>query len=243
MNKKEIASMIDQTLLSATATKEQVSAFCKEAADFGFASVCINPVYVSLAHEILKGSATKVCTVIDFPLGASSLQSKTDQADIAITDGADELDFVINMGFVKSHDWKSLTQELTVIIKSVKEASLFGSSDDEAPRGEVLTKLILETCYLSDEEIVESCKCAKEAGFDFVKTSTGFAILKDKDGKLLPNGATVHAVKLMRETVGQDMGVKASGGVHNYTEAMAVIEAGANRIGASSGVEIVSGAE
>ena len=220
MNKKEIASMIDQTLLSATATSKEVADFCKEAGEYGFASVCINPVYVSLASDVLKGTSTKVCTVIDFPLGAGGIQSKTSQADLAITDGADELDFVINLGLVKAHEWKELTAELTAVIKSVKEAAMF-AMEDEKPRSSITTKLILETCYLSDEEIVESCKCAKTAGFDFVKTSTGFAIMKDKDGKLLPNGATVHAVKLMRDTVGKDMGVKASGGVHNYKEAMA----------------------
>lgn len=242
MNKNEIAAMIDQTLLSASATEEQVSAFCKEAREYGFASVCINPGFVSLAHDILKGSRTKVCTVIDFPLGAGGLMTKTSQADIAITDGADELDFVVNLGLVKAHDWDALTEELTAVVKSVKEASMFATIDEE-PRPDVLTKIILETCYLTDEEITESSKCAKKAGFDFVKTSTGFAIVKDKDGKLLPNGATVHAVKLMREAVGPEMGVKASGGVHNYKEALDVIEAGASRIGASAGVEIVAGAE
>ena len=231
MKKNEIAAYIDQTLLAPTATEEELASFVTKAKDFGFASVCINPVYIKKAKELLAGSTTKVCTVIDFPLGAGGLEAKQTQADIAIDDGADELDFVISLGTVKTHKWTALKAELAFIAKSVKEAAMFR----ETP-GTVLTKLILETCCLTDEEIVESCKCAKEAGFDFVKTSTGFYSTK-------PNGATVHAVELMRKTVGPDMGVKASGGIHNYEEALAMINAGASRIGASAGIEIVSQAE
>lgn len=231
MKKNEIAAYIDQTLLAPTATEEELVAFVNKAKDFGFASVCINPVYIKKARELLAGTSTKVCTVIDFPLGAGGLEAKQTQADIAIDDGADELDFVISLGLVKAHKWTELKAELAFIAKSVKEAAMFR----ETP-GAILTKLILETCCLTDEEIVESCKCAKEAGFDFVKTSTGFYSTK-------PNGATVHAVELMRKTVGPDMGVKASGGIHNYEEAMAMINAGASRIGASAGIEIVSQAE
>jgi len=238
----ELNRMIDHTLLKQDASLEAIEKLCNEALEFQFASVCVNPAFVPHAAKLLKGSNVKVCTVIDFPLGAGGLMTKTSQADIAITDGADELDFVVNLGLVKAHDWDALTEELTAVVKSVKEASMFATIDEE-PRPDVLTKIILETCYLTDEEITESSKCAKKAGFDFVKTSTGFAIVKDKDGKLLPNGATVHAVKLMREAVGPEMGVKASGGVHNYKEALDVIEAGASRIGASAGVEIVAGAE
>ncbi len=229
MTAKEIASYIDQTLLAPTATEEELTAFVTRAKDFGFASVCINPLYIKKAKEILAGTATKVCTVIDFPLGAGGLETKQTQADIAIDAGADELDFVIDLGLVKAHKWEQLKAQLTFIAKSVKEASMFREEG-----GAVLTKLILETCCLTDEEIVESCKCAKEAGFDYVKTSTGFYSAK-------PNGATVHAVELMRKTVGPDMGVKASGGIHNYDEAMAMINAGASRIGASAGIEIVAG--
>lgn len=231
MNKKEIVSYIDQTLLSPTATEKDLIEFINKSKDFGFASVCINPVFIKKAKELLAGTSTKVCTVIDFPLGAGGLETKQTQADIAIDAGADELDFVVNLNLVKAHKWKELSAELTFIAKSVKEAAMFR----ETP-GAVLTKLILETCCLTDEEIVESCKCAKEAGFDFVKTSTGFYSAK-------PNGATVHAVELMRKTVGTEMGVKASGGIHTYEEAMAMINAGATRIGASAGIEIVSKAE
>lgn len=243
MKKLELARYIDQTLLSATATSDQVRAFVEEAKTFGFASVCVNQNYVPLAREILNGSETKVCTVIDFPLGAGGLETKLAQADVAVTEGADELDFVVNMALVKEHKWLDLTAELTMIAKSVSEASMFvmADSEDGVKRTPVLTKLILETCYLTDEEITESSKCAKAAGFDFVKTSTGFAIVKGADGKLQPNGATVHAVKLMREAVGPEMGVKASGGVHSTQEALDLIEAGATRIGASAGVQIVEG--
>lgn len=233
MTKQELAKFIDQTMLSPTATEQDIEAFCKEAKNLGFASVCINPAHVKKAAEILKGSSVKVCTVIDFPLGAGGLETKCSQADIAITDGADELDFVIDIGLVKAHDWKALTQQLTFTVRSVKEAEMF-AGDDNGPKGAITTKLILETCLLTDEEIIESCKCAKTAGFDFVKTSTGFAMTK-------PNGATVHAVELMRKTVGEKMGVKASGGIHSCEEAIAMIEAGATRIGASAGIEIING--
>ncbi|MBQ0039013.1 MAG: deoxyribose-phosphate aldolase [Treponema sp.] len=231
MTKTETAAYIDQTLLAPTATEEELIAFVNKSKDYGFASVCINPVYIKKAKELLAGTSTKVCTVIDFPLGAGGIETKQTQADIAIDLGADELDFVIDLGLVKAHKWTELKAQLTFIVKGVKEASMFREDG-----GAVLTKLILETCCLTDEEIVESCKCAKEAGFDFVKTSTGFYSAK-------PNGATVHAVELMRKTVGPDMGVKASGGIHSYEEAMAMIKAGATRIGASAGIEIVSQAE
>ncbi len=229
MDKKQLAKYIDQTLLSPTATQDELVEFCKKAREYEFASVCVNLCHVEKAAEILKGSSVKVCTVIDFPLGAGGLTEKCSQADIAISCGAEELDFVISLSLVKSHKWEELKTELSFIIQSVKEAALFSEN-----RGNVLTKLILETCVLTDEEIVESCKCAKNAGFDFVKTSTGFYSAK-------PNGATIHAVKLMRETVGSEMGVKASGGIHTQKEALDFIEAGATRIGASSGIQIVEG--
>ncbi len=238
MNRKELAKYIDQTLLSATATEEQVKNFCIQAKEHGFKSVCINPCFVKTASEILKGSGTDVCTVIDFPLGAGGLESKCSQADICITNGAKELDYVINLGLVKAHKWKELEQELSFTIRSAREAAMF--SEENAG---ITTKLILETCLLTDEEIVESSKCAKNAGFDFVKTSTGFAIVKDADGNLLPNGATVHAVELMRKSVGPDMGVKASGGIHSTQQALELIAAGASRIGASAGIKIIEGLE
>lgn len=237
MTKEKLASMIDQTLLSATASEEDVKAFCENAKKYKFASVCINPVYVKLAAKILKGSKTKVCTVIDFPLGSGGINIKTKSASCAIKDGAEEVDVVIDIAKVKMHDWTNLENEMKKFTASVQKDS--GKRKSSSKR--VLTKVILETCYLTNEEISEASKCAKRAGFDFVKTSTGFAILKGRDGMLLPNGATINAVKTMRDAVGKKMGVKASGGIHSTKEALSLIEAGATRIGASSGVQIVDG--
>lgn len=228
MTKAELAKYIDQTLLKPQATAEQVSAFIKEAIPYNFASVCINQVYVPLARELLKESSTKVCTVIDFPLGAGGTQAKITQAVLAIEQGADEIDFVIDIGLVKSHDWSALEQQLCELTKAVRQAD---SKRASKPRGPVVEKLILETCLLTDEEITESSKCAKNAGFDFVKTSTGFST----------GGATTHAVSLMRQAVGPELGVKASGGIHNTQEALDMINAGASRIGASAGLPIVDG--
>ena len=230
MNKIELAKMIDQTLLSPLATENQVEKFCIEADGYGFASVCINPVYVKFASEVLKDSCVKTCTVIDFPLGAGGKMSKILQAENAVSNGADELDFVIDMALVKMQNWNQLEKELTDIKSAVDNA-----------KNNVVTKLILETCVLSDAEIVESCKCAMNGGFDFVKTSTGFYLAKDADGRLLPNGATVHAVSLMKKTVGSSMGVKASGSIHSTVQALELIKAGATRIGASAGCKIVDG--
>ena len=185
LTKKKLASMIDQTLLAQTADEEAVSLFCSQAASYGFASVCINPVYVPLAAKLLKGTKTKVCTVIDFPLGAGGTKCKISEAKVAVAQGAEELDFVVDIGMVKAHCWSALTDELALVIAEIKKHHAKTGKD-------VVTKLILETCFLTDDEITQSSCCAKKAGFDFVKTSTGFAILKDKDGKLLPNGATVH---------------------------------------------------
>jgi deoxyribose-phosphate aldolase len=235
MKKEELAKYIDQTLLNPCATPEQVSNFCKEAASLGFKSVCVNPVYVSLAAKILEGSDTLVCTVIDFPLGQGGITVKNEIASTAILAGADELDLVINLGMVKASMWSELEKQLCEFTKVV-----YNLKTKKGLRP--ITKLILETCYLTDEEIVQSSMCAKKAGFDFVKTSTGFAILKDKEGKLLPSGASVNAVKLMREAVGPSMGVKASGGIHNYDEALLMIKAGATRIGSSCGKEILDDA-
>lgn len=230
MDRKELAGMIDQTLLSPLATDEQVERFCLEAAEYGFTSVCINPVHVKKTASVLRGGGTKVCTVVDFPLGSGGEKSKISQAELCLRDGAEELDFVVDLSLVKTHRWDLLGAQLKNIQISVSEKN---------PRA--VTKLILETCVLSDEEIVSSCRCAMEAGFGFVKTSTGFYIAKDREGKLIPNGASVHAVSLMRKTVGDSMGVKASGGIHSTQEALDLIAAGASRIGASAGVQIVDG--
>lgn len=207
---------IDHTLLKAFATREQIANLCAEANKYDFKSVCVNPYWVNFAHELLAGSDVLVCTVIGFPLGANSSDVKAYETTKAIADGADEVDMVINIGEAKDHNWDYIYNDIKAVV--------------DAANG-VTTKVIIETCYLTDEEKVEVCKCAKAAGADFVKTSTGFGT----------GGATEKDVKLMRETVGKEMGVKASGGVHNKQEFDAMIKAGANRIGASCGVQIVEG--
>ena len=232
MTTQEIAKIIDHTNLNACATKDDMKKLCYEAKTYGFASVCVNPSYVSYAAEILEGSDVKVCTVIGFPLGADTIDNKATSTAVAIDEGAEEIDMVVNLGFVKDKDWDSVYEEICAVVDASREV--------ETEKKHIIVKVILETCYLSDEEIVECCKCAENAGADFVKTSTGFAIMKDSDGKLLPNGATVHAVELMKKTVGDRLSVKASGGIRNFKDALAMVDAGASRIGTSAGVAIVN---
>lgn len=205
---------IDHTLLKATATKEQIINLCAEAVKYDFKSVCVNPYWVSLAHELLAGSGVLVCTVIGFPLGANASAVKAFETVEAIKDGADEVDMVINVGEAKAQNFDFIYEDIKAVV--------------DAANG-VTTKVIIETCYLTDEEKKQACLCAKKAGADFVKTSTGFGT----------GGATPEDVKLMRETVGPVMGVKASGGVHGREDFDAMIKAGATRIGASSGVKIM----
>ncbi len=237
MTKQEIGKMIDHTNLHACATKKDIQKLCDEAKKYSFASVCVNPSYVSFAYEQLKDSDVKVCTVIGFPLGADTIDNKAASAAVAVDEGADEIDMVVNLGLVKDGEWDDVFEDIYAVVEASRETA---TADEQNPDREVVIKVILETCYLNDEEIVKCCECAEKAGADFVKTSTGFAILKDKDGKLLPNGATEHAVALMRKTVGDRLGVKASGGVRSYDEAVKMVEAGASRIGTSSGVSIVA---
>lgn len=231
-NIKKIAAMIDHTNLNPCATKADIEKLCDEAKKYGFASVCVNPSYVPLAAEKLSGSEVKVCTVVGFPLGAASIDDKASQAGLLVYDGAHEVDMVVNLGLVKDGEWDDVFEEIYAVRCAVNDVDIPGDP-------KIIVKVILETCYLSDAEIVKCCEAAEKAGADFVKTSTGFAILKGADGKLLLNGATTHAVSLMRKTVGDRLGVKASGGIHNWEEACAMVEAGASRIGASAGVQIV----
>lgn len=212
----ELNKLIDHTLLKPDASLEAIKKLCEEAREYKFASVCVNPCFVPVASKLLKDSGVKVCTVIGFPLGATLPEVKKYEASAAVDAGAEEIDMVLNISMAKEHDYKFVEEE----IRLVKEGC----------KGRLL-KVILETCLLSDEEIVECCKASVNAGADFVKTSTGFS----------KGGATVHAVKLMRETVGPNFGVKASGGVHNSKEAEEMVNAGANRIGASCGVSIAKG--
>lgn len=207
---------IDHTILKPETTKEQVAQILAEAKEYDFASVCVNPTWVSFAAQELKDSNVKVCTVIGFPLGANTPALKAFETKDAIENGADEIDMVINIGALKSKNYDLVLEDIQAVV---------------AASGDKLVKVIIETCLLTEEEKVKACQLSKEAGADFVKTSTGFST----------GGATVEDVALMRRTVGPDMGVKASGGARSYEDAIAFIEAGATRIGASSGVAIMKG--
>ena len=233
MTKKEIESYIDHTLLAPQATVSQIEKLCDEAKQYHFASVCINPSYVSLAAKLLDGTGVKVCTVIGFPLGATPSEVKAFEATCCIQKGADEVDMVINVGAAMDGRFSEVGADIAAVVDASR-------AEGKKAGKHICVKVILETCYLDDDAIESCCQCAKKAGADFVKTSTGFAILKDKDGKLLPNGATAAHVALMRKTVGSDMGVKASGGVRTAEAAEEMIKAGANRIGTSSGAAIVA---
>lgn len=210
----ELNKYIDHTCLKANALDKDIEKLCNEAIQYRFKSVCVNPGYVKLARNLLKNSDVLTCTVIGFPLGATTTKAKVEETLSALKDGADEIDMVINISRAKEHDYKYIENE----IRSVRQAC----------KGRTL-KVILETCLLSDEEIVATSLASKAAGADFVKTSTGFSIA----------GANTRVVSLMKQTVGNEMGVKASGGIHSFQEAMAMITAGATRIGASCGVAIM----
>lgn len=212
-----IASYIDHTLLKPESTESQVIQLCKEAAEFKFASVCVNPTWVETAAAELAGTEVKVCTVIGFPLGASTPETKAFETTDAISKGAGEIDMVLNVGALKSGNTDHVKKDIEAVVNAAK--------------GKAIVKVILETCLLTDEEKATASRLSKEAGADFVKTSTGFST----------GGATVEDVKLMRQTVGPDLGVKASGGVRSLEDVQAMIEAGATRIGASSGVKIMQG--
>lgn len=212
----ELNRYIDHTILKAGSSKEQVKQIIDEAKEHNFFSVCLNPTWVEYAAEELKDSEVKVCTVIGFPLGANTSELKAFETKDAVAKGADEVDMVINIDKVKSNDYDYVLND----IKAVVDAA-----------GEALVKVIIETALLTDEEKVKVCELAKEAGADYVKTSTGFSI----------GGATQADVKLMRETVGPDMGVKASGGISTTEDALGLIENGATRLGASKGIQIIQG--
>lgn len=232
MTQKEIASYIDHTLLAPQAGVKQIIQLCQEAIRYQFASVCVNPYFVSLAATQLKDSGVKVCTVIGFPLGAVTSHDKALETKWAIKNGADEVDMVINIGAAKDGRFSEVGSDIAAVVKAARVAG-------ERENKKVIVKVILETCLLDDSQIVDCCLCAKKAGADFVKTSTGFASPKGVDGNPLPNGANEHHVRLMRKTVGNDMGVKASGGIRSTRTVIEMIEAGASRIGTSSGVNIV----
>ncbi len=220
MEKEKIAGIIDHTLLKPNVSDQQVQVLCDEAKKYNFASVCVNPTYIAMAKKHLAGTNVKVCTVIGFPLGANTTQTKIFEATDAWGLGADELDYVVNISDVLNGRFEAVETEMNQFAQLKEQNSL------------VIVKVILETCYLNEELITRLCMMAKAAGLDFVKTSTGFG----------SGGATIEHVALMRQTVGQELGVKASGGIRTYEDAAKMIEAGASRIGTSAGVVIVDGA-
>ncbi|MBQ3231527.1 MAG: deoxyribose-phosphate aldolase [Clostridia bacterium] len=213
-----IQTYIDNTALKADCTPDVIENLCKESIEYGCASVCVNPAYVPLVAKLLKNTGVKVCTVIGFPLGMNASEVKAFEAAYAEKQGAEELDMVINVGMLKAGNYDYVQKDIEAVVK--------------ASNGK-LVKVIIETCLLTDEEKVKACELAKAAGADYVKTSTGFST----------GGATVADIALMRKTVGADMGVKASGGIRDYAAAKAMIDAGASRIGASSGKKIVEGSK
>lgn len=214
MNK--IANLIDHTALKPGVTKEEILKLTAEAKEYGFYSVCVNPTWVAEAAKQLKGSDVDVCTVIGFPLGANTTEVKVFETTDAITNGATEVDMVINIGALKSKEDDQVLNDIQKVV--------------EAAKGKALVKVIIETCLLTDEEKVRACELAVKAGTDYVKTSTGFST----------GGATIEDIALMRKTVGEKIGVKASGGIHSKADVEAMVKAGATRIGASAGVAIVS---
>lgn len=214
---KNFARMIDHTLLKAEATKEQIEKLCAEAKQFNFASVCVNPTWVKRSSELLQGTDVLVCTVIGFPLGANTPAVKAFEAKDAIANGATEVDMVINIGALKDKNYELVQADIAAVVEAAKDSAL--------------VKVIIESCLLTDEEKVKACELAVAAGADYVKTSTGFST----------GGATAEDIALMRKTVGPDLGVKASGGVRSLEDMKKMVEAGATRIGASSGVAIMNG--
>jgi deoxyribose-phosphate aldolase len=219
-SRKELAKLIDSTLVKAMTTKSEIEKLCKEAIQYGFRCAVVNPVYVKFAAKLLEDSDVKVCSTVGFPFGVSLSEIKALEAVKAVEDGAEELDMVINLSALKSGDYEFVKRDIAAVV-DVKHLSK-----------EIIVKVIIETAYLTRDEKVIACKLVKEAGADFVKTSTG----------LFGGGATVEDVRLMRQTVGKDMGVKAAGGIRTYADAVAMIEAGANRLGTSAAVAIIKGA-
>lgn len=214
----EVNKYIDHTVLKPETTKAQILTLCEEAKKFDFASVCVNPTWISLCASKLKDTNVKVCTVIGFPLGATLKEVKAYETKLAIENGATEVDMVINIGAAKDQNWELVYEDIKAVV--------------DAANG-VLVKVIIETCLLTDDEKVKACEMAVKAGADFVKTSTGFST----------GGATASDVALMRQTVGESVGVKASGGVRTAEDMKIMVEAGANRIGTSGGVSLVQGKE
>lgn len=218
ITREKMAGLIDHTLLKPDATKDNIMRLCREAINYGFFSVCVNPSYVSLVTSILRDSKVKVCSVVGFPLGASTPDVKAFEAEMVIRDGANEIDMVINLGALKSGDSELVKRDIGNVVKHVNRL-----------QRDTIVKVIIETGLLNNNEVTLACQVVKESGANFVKTSTG----------INTRGVTVQDVKLIRKLVGPEFGVKASGGIRTYEDAVKLIEAGANRIGTSSGTSIV----
>jgi deoxyribose-phosphate aldolase len=216
-NSQSVAALIDHTLLKPEATRMDVERLCKEAVEHQFAAVCVNPVFLLLVKKLLHGSKVKNCTVIGFPLGANSSETKVEETRLALAAGAEEIDMVIHVGGLKAGDNEAVAKDILGVVQA-------------AHGGGAICKVIIETCLLTEEEKERACRIALDAGADFVKTSTGFST----------GGATVADVALMRRVVGPKMGVKASGGVRTLDDLMKMVQAGATRIGSSSGVKIMA---
>lgn len=215
MEKEILAKYIDHTILTPSASNDEVLKICEEAKKYNFASVCVNPCYVCLVHKALENTNIKTCTTIGFPLGATTTKVKAFETNESIENGAQEVDMVINIGAVKNQDWTYVKKDIEAVVA--------------AANGRAAVKVIFETCLLTNDEKIKLCQIAKEAGADFIKTSTGFS----------HGGATTEDIDLMRRTVGPEMGVKASGGIRDLETALAMINSGATRIGASAGVKII----
>ena len=228
----KINKFIDHTLLAQDADEKKIDKLIAEAKEHDFASVCVNPIYVPAVSTELKDSNVKTCTVVGFPLGAVTTKDKINESLNAIANGADEIDMVINIGAAKDGRFSEVGTDIFDVVNAIKQE---GNKKGKT----ILVKTILETCFLDDTAIETCCLCAKKAGADFVKTSTGFATPKGIAGNPLPNGASEHHIKLMRKTVGPEMGVKASGGIRSPRTVITMLEAGANRIGTSSSVHII----
>jgi deoxyribose-phosphate aldolase len=218
LSAKKLAKMIDHTELKPIATEDHIRKLCHEAVENGFGAVCVNSCYVETACEELKDKDVEVCSVVGFPLGSMVTDAKAFEAQSAVDRGATEIDMVMNLGMLKSGNLKGVKNDIAAVVKASQGSTV---------------KVILETGYLTEDEIVTACKTVKEAGAHFVKTSTGFG----------PRGASIEDVRIMHDTVGDDLGIKAAGGIGTYADAISMIEAGATRIGASRGIDIIKGAK
>lgn len=217
MDNKTLAAKIDHTMLKADATRDMIERYCDEAKQYGFFSVCVNSCHAAQVTTCLAGSDVKTCCVVGFPLGAMSSSAKAYEAECAAKDGASEIDMVINIGAVKDGDNEAVTGDIRAVVEAAKKHG-------------AIVKVIIETCLLTDEEKVFACQCAEEAGAAFVKTSTGFST----------GGATVDDIRLMKKTVGDRLQIKASGGIRTNADALAMLEAGASRIGAGNGIVLLA---